>query len=134
FLQTPMTDPQEVWDAIPANAQEIVRKKHIQVVALDTKAIALEEAPSPQYNQVMQGVVLLGIFLSKVPFLQGLNMAEEELFDQVYKVLDKNYGHRPESLRANLNCVKRGYHEVFEIPRGIIEITSIVRSLPLAEN
>lgn len=134
FLQTPMTDPQEVWDAIPANAQEIVRKKHIQVVALDTKAIALEEAPSPQYNQVMQGVVLLGIFLSKVPFLQGLNMTEEELFDRVYKVLDKNYGHRPESLRANLNCVKRGYYDVFEIPRDIIEITSIVRSLPLAEN
>jgi pyruvate-ferredoxin/flavodoxin oxidoreductase len=134
FLQSSKTDPQEIWDSIPIHAQEIVRKKDIQVVALDTVAIARDVATKPELQQRMQGIVLLGIFLKSAPFLQDFNMTEEQLFERVESVIRRFWGRHGEQVLAdNLKAIRRGYSEVFEIPRQIIEKTSIVKSLPVTE-
>ena len=135
FLQSSKTDPQEIWDSIPVHAQEIVRKKKIQVVALDTVAIARDVATQADLQQRMQGIVLLGIFLKSAPFLKDFNMTEERLFERVESVIRRFWGRHGEQVVAdNLKAIRRGYSEVFEIPRQIIEKTSIVKDLPLTEN
>lgn len=135
FLQSSKTDPQEIWDSIPVHAQEIVRKKQIQVVALDTVAIARDVATQADLQQRMQGIVLLGIFLKSAPFLKDFNMTEGQLFERVELVIRRFWGRHGEQVVAdNLKAIRRGYSEVFEIPRQIIEKTSIVKDLPLTEN
>lgn len=83
----------------------------------------------------MQGIVLLGIFLKSAPFLKDFNMTEEQLFERVESVIRRFWGrHGEQVITDNLKAIRRGYSEVFEIPRQIIEKTSIVKDLPLTEN
>jgi len=89
---------------------------------LDTVCIAREVATSADLIQRMQGIVLLGIFLRATPFREAAGTTDEELFAGVEKSLRKYFGKRGERVvQDNLTAVKRGYNEVFEIPREIIE-------------
>jgi len=134
FIQSNKTDPREVWDPIPSRAKETIRKKQIRVVALDTVAIARESATQVELQQRMQGVVLLGIFLKSAPFLQDYNMTEEQMFERVESVVRRFWGkHGEQTVQDNLKAIRRGYSEVFEVPRQIIEETSIAKELPLME-
>ncbi len=128
------TDPREVWNPIPERAKETIRKKQIRVVALDTVAIARESATQVELQQRMQGVVLLGIFLKSAPFLQDYGMTEEQLFERVESVVRRFWGkHGEQTIQDNLKAIRRGYTEVVEVPRQIIEETSIAKELPLVE-
>src|SRR5207249_11361970 len=44
FIQSPETDPQRVWDHIPAYGQKLIRNKRLKVFYLDTVKIAKEIA------------------------------------------------------------------------------------------
>ncbi len=64
----------------------------------------------------MQGIVLLGIFLKATPFLERSDISEDDLMDGVEKSLRKYFGKRGEQVvQDNLNAVKRGFNEVFEV-------------------
>lgn len=131
-FQPGQTDPREVWNPIPERAKETIRKKQIRVVALDTVAIARESATQIELQQRMQGVVLLGIFLKSAPFLQDYGMTEEQLFERVESVVRRFWGkHGEQTIQDNLKAIRRGYTEVVEVPRQIIEETSIAKELPL---
>jgi pyruvate-ferredoxin/flavodoxin oxidoreductase len=70
----------------------------------------------------MQGIVLLGIFLKSTPFLEQSGISEKELMRGVEKSLRKYFGKRGEQVvQDNLSAVKRGFTEVFEIKRSLIE-------------
>ena len=57
------------------------------------------------------------------------------MFERVELVIRRFWGRHGEQVVAdNLKAIRRGYSEVFEIPRQIIEKTSIVKDLPLTEN
>ncbi len=122
FLHSPYTTPEEVWAHIPNYAKEWIRRRGIRVLALDTVKIAREVAPSADLEQRMQGIVLLGVFLRVAPFIQEKGLTLEDVMGSVEKSLRKYFGKRGEAVvKANLEAVRRGYHEVFEIPREIIE-------------
>jgi pyruvate-ferredoxin/flavodoxin oxidoreductase len=88
--------------------------------------IAREVAPTPDLEQRMQGIVLLGIFLKVTPFRENYNLSEEELFKGVEKSIRKYFGRRGENVvKANLEAVKRGYYEVMQIPTELIEATEV---------
>jgi pyruvate-ferredoxin/flavodoxin oxidoreductase len=117
FIQTPKTDPAEVWADIPENARETIRAKNIRVLALDTAKIAEEVASRPDLVQRMQGIVLLGVFLRYTPFLKEAAVSDTELFKRIEKSLRKYFGGRGERvIQDNVECVRRGFGEVFEIP------------------
>jgi pyruvate-ferredoxin/flavodoxin oxidoreductase len=117
FIQTPKTDPAEVWADIPENARETIRAKNIRVLALDTAKIAQEVASRPDLVQRMQGIVLLGVFLRYTPFLKEAAVSDTELFKRIEKSLRKYFGGRGERvIQDNVECVRRGFGEVFEIP------------------
>ncbi|MCX7854146.1 MAG: 2-oxoacid:acceptor oxidoreductase family protein, partial [Caldilineales bacterium] len=122
FLQSRHEDPQKVWENIPEYARRIIRRKGIRVLYLDAAAIAREVASEPDLQVRMQGIVLLGVFLRATPFLQARNLTEEQLMAGVEKSLRKYFGKRGEQvIQDNLTAVRRGYTEVREIPRAIIE-------------
>jgi pyruvate-ferredoxin/flavodoxin oxidoreductase len=69
----------------------------------------------------MQGIVLLGAFLKLTPFAEASNMTDEAVYDGVEKALRKYFGKRGEQVvQDNLNCVKRGFSEMQEIPQEVI--------------
>ena len=116
FVQTQKTNHSDIWSAIPQWAQKIILNKKIKVLALDTVKIAKDVSSQPDLIQRMQGIVLLGIFLKATPFLDRSGISEDELMISVEKSIRKYFGKRGEQVvKDNLNCVKRGFKEVFEV-------------------
>lgn len=121
FIQSDKTDPVEIWSRIPHYAKKIIRDKNLRVFVLDTVRIAREVATTADLIQRMQGIVLLGIFLRVTPFRESGGLTDEQIFAGVEKSLRKYFGKRGERVvQDNLAAVKRGYTEVFEIPREIM--------------
>ena len=74
--------------------------------------------------QRFQGIVLLGVFLRLTPFQKDAGLSEDALFDRVRIPIEKYFGRRgPEVVRDNLEAARKGYNQVFEVPRSIIEAT-----------
>lgn len=122
FVQTSKTTPEEVWAYIPPKAKEIIREKQVRVFAADAAKIAREEAPTADLEVRMQGIVLLGIFLKVTPFAQETGIDYAEVMARSEKALRKYFGKRGEAVvQANLRAVQRGYEEVFEIGRDVVE-------------
>ncbi len=122
FIQTDKETPEEVWCEVPNYAKKLIKEKNIQVLCLDTIKIAREVATHPDLIQRMQGIVLLGIFLRHTPFRTEFKLSEEELFAGVEKSLRKYFGKRGEQVvQDNLNAVKKGFNDVFEIPRTVVD-------------
>ena len=121
FIQTPKTTPEDVWANVPPHAKAEIREKNIHVLALDAARIAREEAPTPDLEVRMQGIVLLGIFLKATPFADEAGLSEEAVMAGVEKAVRKYFGKRGEAVvQANLRAIDRGYHEVFELPEACL--------------
>ena len=109
--------PEQVWRALPAAARLRIRELSLRLYAMDTLAIARALAPSAELSLRMQGIVLLGVFLRITPFQAERELSEEQLFAAVEKSLEKYFGKRGAAVvEANLEAVRRGYHEAVEVP------------------
>jgi pyruvate-ferredoxin/flavodoxin oxidoreductase len=125
FTQSQKTDPTAIWQSIPAWARKEMCDRQARLFALDTVGIAQAVSSRADLQQRMQGIVLLGIFLRVTPFQSQLALSEEEVFRGVEKSLRKYFGKRGERVVSdNLEAVKRGYHEVIEIPREVMLSTA----------
>jgi pyruvate-ferredoxin/flavodoxin oxidoreductase len=121
FIQSPETDPQKVWNHIPAYGQKIIRNKRLKVFYLDTVKIAKEIATDPDLQQRMQGVCLVGIFIKVTPFASRSGMGDDQVLVSVEKYIRKYFGKRGEHVvQENLKCVREGLKSVMEIPWDII--------------
>jgi pyruvate-ferredoxin/flavodoxin oxidoreductase len=125
FTQSQRTDPTEIWASVPAWARQALNEKQARVFALDTVQIAKDVSSRADLQQRMQGIVLLGIFLRITPFQAELGLSDEEVFRGVEKSLRKYFGKRGERVvQDNLLAVRRGYQEVIELPREVMELTA----------
>ncbi len=121
FVQTSKTTAEEVWANVPPEMKVGIRKKNIRVMALNAARIAREEAPVPDLEVRMQGVVLLGIFLKATPFAQAAGLSDDEVMAGVEKAVRKYFGKRGEAVvQANLRAIQRGYNEVFFLPEEVL--------------
>jgi pyruvate-ferredoxin/flavodoxin oxidoreductase len=121
FMQSPYTEPKDVWKHIPAHVQQTIRAKKLRIFYCDMVKIAREVASEPDLQMRMQGIVLLGAFLKLTPYAKESGMNDELVYAGVEKALDKYFGKRGgRVVQENLNCVKRGYSEMREIPRDVI--------------
>src|SRR5205085_11008828 len=126
FLNSSKTSAQEVWAGVPIWARRRIREKNAHVMALDTFKIADEVATNPELRIRMMGVALLGVFLKATPFAARRNMGFEQIMEGVEKAVRSYWGKRGEQVvQDNLTCIRRGYQEVFEVPRDIIMDTSL---------
>jgi pyruvate-ferredoxin/flavodoxin oxidoreductase len=121
FMQSPYTEPEEVWKRIPEFNRRTIRNNNIRVYYCDMVRIAREVASEPDLQMRMQGIVLLGAFLRLTPYAREAGMTDEQVYAGVEKALRKYFGKRGDQVvQENLTCVKRGYSEMKEIPRSII--------------
>src|SRR5438552_3001515 len=132
FLNSSKTEAREVWSAVPIWARKRVREKNAHVMALDTFKIADEVATNPELRIRMMGVVLLGVFLKATPFAQRSNMTFDQLMTGVEKAVRSYWGKSGEQVvQDNLTCIRRGYTDVFEVPRELINDASIDEAAPV---
>ncbi|MEY2407384.1 MAG: pyruvate-ferredoxin/flavodoxin oxidoreductase [Verrucomicrobiota bacterium] len=121
FIQSPETDPHQVWQHIPPYGQKIIRQKRLKVYYLDTVKIAKEIATDPDLQQRMQGVCLVGIFIRVTPFAARSGMGDDQVLASVEKYIRKYFGKRGEHVvQENLRCVREGLKSVQAIPWDII--------------
>ncbi len=121
FMQSHFTNPADVWQRIPARDKNTIRDRHLRVYYIDMVQIAREVASEADLQMRMQGIILLGAFLKLTPYAKLSNMSDEAVHAGVEKALRKYFGKRGEQVvQDNLNCVKRGFSELQEIPREII--------------
>lgn len=121
FMQSPFTEPAEVWDRIPQQHRQTIREQKLSVYFIDMVKISREVASVADLEMRMQGIVLLGGFLKLTPYAVQSQMTDEEVYAGVEKALRKYFGKRGEQVvQDNLTCVKRGYSEMKKIPTAII--------------
>src|SRR4051812_28377912 len=121
FMQSPYSDPAEVWARIPAENKKYVRDKKARVYFCDMVRIAREVASEPDLQMRMQGIVLLGAFLKLTPYAKDANMSDEQVYAGVEKALTKYFGKRgAQVVQDNMTCIKRGYGEMKEIPAAVM--------------
>jgi pyruvate-ferredoxin/flavodoxin oxidoreductase len=122
FVQSPKLETSEIWAAVPAWARRNLLQKEARVFALDTVKIAKEVSSQADLQQRMQGIVLLGVFLRVTPFKEQSGISDDDLFKGVEKALRKYFGKRGERVvQDNLKAVSRGYRELMEIPREVMQ-------------
>jgi pyruvate-ferredoxin/flavodoxin oxidoreductase len=121
FMQSPYAEPAEVWKRIPEHNRKLIREKKIRVFFCDMVKIAREMASEADLQMRMQGIVLLGAFLKLTPYTKDSQMNDEQVYAGVEKALRKYFGKRGDRVvQDNLNCVKRGYSEMKEVPPSLI--------------
>jgi pyruvate-ferredoxin/flavodoxin oxidoreductase len=121
FMQSAHEDPKEVWSRIPEHNRRTIRSKNLRVFYADMVKIARDVASVADLQMRMQGIVLLGAFLRLTPYATASQMGDQEVYAGVEKALRKYFGKRGDRVvQDNLECVKRGYSEIREIPRELI--------------
>jgi pyruvate-ferredoxin/flavodoxin oxidoreductase len=122
FMQSPYTNPADVWSRIPPNNRHLIREKKIRVYFCDMVKIAREVASEPDLQMRMQGIVLLGAFLRLTPYAREAEMSDDQVYAGVEKALRKYFGKRGDQVvQDNLTCVRRGYSQMQEIPQEVIQ-------------
>ena len=121
FMQSPYTNPADLWKKIDPSNRKLIREKKIRVFYADMVQIARDVASEPDLQMRMQGIVLLGAFLKLTPYAKDARMADEQVYAGVEKALRKYFGKRGDQVvQDNLTCVKRGYSEMKEVPAEVI--------------
>jgi pyruvate-ferredoxin/flavodoxin oxidoreductase len=121
FVQSPCTDAADVWSRVPPANRQALREKKARVFWCDMVSIAREVASEADLQMRMQGIVLLGAFLRLTPYAREAEMTDDQVYAGVEKALRKYFGKRGDRVvQDNLDCVKRGYSEMKEIPQELI--------------
>ena len=121
FMQSAYTEAADVWHRIPEHHKKTIRDKKIRVFFIDMVKIARSVASEADLEMRMQGIVLLGAFLKLTPYATDSGMTDDTVYVGVEKALRKYFGKRGDRVvQDNLDCVKRGYSEMQEIPQSLI--------------
>jgi pyruvate-ferredoxin/flavodoxin oxidoreductase len=116
FIQSPLTDPQAIWQSIPARGREEILARGIRVTALDTAAIASRRSPRADLRVRMQGVALVGVFLRVAPFAAKAGYTRDALMDAVSGRLGRFFGKRGAAVvAANLEVIKEAYDSLIDV-------------------
>ncbi|HUG93981.1 MAG TPA: 2-oxoacid:acceptor oxidoreductase family protein [Planctomycetaceae bacterium] len=122
FMQSHFTEPHDVWQRIPEYQKKTIREHKLKVFFADMVKIAREVASVADLEMRMQGIVLLGAFLKLTPYARESGMTDDQVYAGVEDALRRYFGKRGERVvQDNLTCVKRGYSEMREIPREVMQ-------------
>ncbi len=123
FMQSHFDKPVDVWTRIPTHHKRTILKKELRIYYIDMVKIAREVASVADLEMRMQGIVLLGTFLKLTPYAEKSGMDDDKVYEGVEKALRKYFGKRGEQVvQDNLECVKRGYSEMKEVPREVMQM------------
>lgn len=116
FIQSPLTDPAEIWASIPPRARSEIVDRGIRVTALDTAALAARHAPRPDLAVRMQGVALVGVFLRVTPFAARAGLDRAALMTAVRDRLGRFFGKRGGAVvDANMTVIEAAYDGLIDV-------------------
>jgi pyruvate-ferredoxin/flavodoxin oxidoreductase len=120
FVPTPMTDPAEIWAALPPATRAEIEARHLRLLALDSAALAKQHAPRPELEIRMNGVALVGVFLKVSPFAERAGLDRPALMEAVRANLTRFFGKRGTSVvDANLAVIQGAYDGVIDVTAAI---------------
>ncbi len=120
FIQTPLTDPDEIWASIPVQARTEIVARDIRVMALDTASLAREHAPRPDLLVRMQGIALVGVFLRVAPFAARAGLDRTALMEAVRARLGRFFGKRGAAVvEANQAVIEAAYDAVIDVTSAV---------------
>jgi pyruvate-ferredoxin/flavodoxin oxidoreductase len=126
FMQTPLTDAEEIWASIPPDARAEIVERRIRLAALDTAELARRHAPRPDLEVRMQGVALVGVFLRLAPFAEEAGLDRDRLLSAVRERLGRFFGKRGAAVvDANLQVVAEAYDAVIDVTEALARRHSI---------
>jgi len=116
FLNSALDDPAAIWSSLPSHARADIIARGINVVALDSLALAERYAPTPEFARRMQGAALVGVFLRVAPFVAERNLPLDELMAAVKGPLTKSVGKRGSAIvEANLALIRAAHEELIDV-------------------
>jgi pyruvate-ferredoxin/flavodoxin oxidoreductase len=116
FLNSKQSQPIAIWNSIPAYARAEIEARNINVVALDSLALAERFAPTPELARRMQGAALVGVFLRVAPFVAAHGLSIDELMAAVKPALAKSVGKRGGAVvDANLALIRAAFEELIDV-------------------
>ena len=128
FMHSKLADPAAIWASIPASARAEIVARDINVVSLDTLALAERFAPNPDFARRMQGASLVGVFLRVAPLVASRNISLDELMHAVRGPLEKAVGKRGGAVvDANLGLIRAAYEELIDVTGTLRAETSDTR-------
>jgi pyruvate-ferredoxin/flavodoxin oxidoreductase len=120
FLVSRLRDPGAIWDSIADYARAEIVAREINVVALDSLALAERFAPTPELARRMQGAALVGVFLRVAPIVKERGYSLDELMAAVSGPLAKSVGKRGSAVvEANLGLIRAAYEELIEVRSAV---------------
>lgn len=120
FIQTPLTEPEAIWGAIPAHARAEIVARGLRVTALDTAGLAAAHAPTADLRIRMQGVALVGVFLRVSPFAERAGLDRAQLLAAVRDRLGRFFGKRGHRvIDANLEVITTAYDSLIDVTAAI---------------
>ena len=123
FLNSSQTQPDAIWASIPASARAEIIARGINVVALDSLALAERFAPTPEFARRMQGAALVGVFLRVAPFVAARGLPLDELMAAVKGPLTKAVGKRGGAVvEANLKLIRAAYEELIDVTAPLRQV------------
>ena len=130
FLQTALTDPEEIWASLPAAARAEMVARSIRLAALDTAALARARSPRADLEVRMQGVALVGVFLKLTPFAAQAGLDREALLAAIRPGLMRAFGKRGSKVvDANLAVIADAYDTVIDVTAALGALHRPNRSL-----
>jgi pyruvate-ferredoxin/flavodoxin oxidoreductase len=121
FVQTPLTDPDEIWASVPLKARNEILARGLRLWALDTAGLALRHAPRPDLTVRMQGVALAGVFLRVAPFAERAGLDRPALKAAMRTQLERFFGKRGTAVvDANLAVIEAAYDGVVDITAAVV--------------
>jgi pyruvate-ferredoxin/flavodoxin oxidoreductase len=116
FLNSSHKDAAAIWNSIPAGARAEIVARDINVVALDSLALAERFAPIPELAKRMQGAALVGVFLRVAPFVAAHGLSVDDLMAAVKPALAKSVGKRGGAVvDANLGLIRAAYEDLIDV-------------------
>jgi pyruvate-ferredoxin/flavodoxin oxidoreductase len=120
-MQSPYSNPTDVWARIPEHHKRFIREQQIRVYFADMVQIARDVASVADLQMRMQGIVLLGAFLKLTPYGRNSGMTDDQVYAGVETAIRKYFGKRGDRVvQDNMTCIKRGYEEMQEVSQTII--------------
>jgi pyruvate-ferredoxin/flavodoxin oxidoreductase len=120
FVESGLTDPEAIWQALPAEARAEMLARSIELWALDTAGLAKAHAPRSDLEVRMRGVALAGVFLRVAPFASRAGMPRDEVLAAVGQRLGRFFGKRGQGVvDANLAVVTAAYDGVINVTESI---------------
>lgn len=109
FLLNSPYSPEETWNRLPAQLQQIIREKQLKCYTINASQVARNAGMGNRINTVMQVCFFA---------LAGV-LPREEAIEQIKKAIRKTYGKKGEEIvQKNIVAVDQTLENLYEVPVG----------------